>query len=82
MRSLSGKTMSSRTWQWTWMKCGQPEKIVAIKEQRRMFTAQAEELDKSILAANPSFAYAASLRSAVEKMRRVSKSFHFPDKLR
>ncbi len=57
------------------------EKVVRLKEQQRTLSAAAAELRESILAGNPSPAYAASLQSAVEKMKDAVHAFHYESRV-
>lgn len=53
-------------------------KILRIKEQQLILSATATELSGSIVTGTPSSAHAASLRSAVERMKEYVNAFHYP----
>ena len=54
------------------------EKILLIKESQQALSASAAELCGSIDKGKPSTAHAASLQSAVERMKEQVNAFHYP----
>jgi methyl-accepting chemotaxis protein len=53
------------------------EKIIRINEQQRVLSNAVAELSGSIIKGNPSLADAASLRSAVARMKEDLQAFHY-----
>ena len=59
------------------MRTGVREKIVRLKEQQAVLSAAADELVRSTLGGKPSLPSAASLQSAVERMKKDVQAFHY-----
>jgi methyl-accepting chemotaxis protein len=59
------------------MRRGIREKIVRLKERQAVLSVAADELVRSTLGGKPSLPSAASLQSAVERMKQDVQAFHY-----